>query len=83
MSVRRLACVAALFVLALARAGAAQEWTEFVSPEECFTVTFPGQPTVTETTWVSQYGVTLPARLYSGTSGQSRYSVLAVDYNPV
>ena len=72
-----------VFLLSVAQAAFAQEWTEFVSPEERFTVTFPGTPTVTETTWTSQYGVILPARRYTGVSGASRYSVLAVDYNPV
>lgn len=61
----------------------AQDWTEFSSPEDRFTVTFPGQPKVTETTWTSQYTAILPARIYSGTAGPGRYTVTVVDYNPV
>jgi hypothetical protein len=43
----------------------AQEWTEFASREDRFTCNFPGQPAVTQTTWTSEYGAVLPARVYS------------------
>ena len=32
---------------------------------------------------MSQYSAILPARVYSGTQGSGRYSVTAVDYNPI
>src|SRR5438552_3393793 len=70
-------------VLAMSGTSFAQDWTEFASREDRFTVTFPGQPKITETTWTSQYGAILPARIYSGTVGSSRYSVTVADYNPV
>ena len=70
-------------VLALSGTAFAQDWTEFSSPQDFFTITFPGQPKVTETTWQSQYGAILPTRIYSGTAGSGRYSVTVVDYNPV
>ena len=60
-----------------------QEWEEFESPDEQFTALFPGKPVVTETSWLSQFGAILPARVYSVTSGSSRYSLTVVDYNPV
>jgi hypothetical protein len=72
----------AVLVLALSGTSFAQEWTEFASPEEHFTITFPGQPKVTETTWISQFGTILPARVYSGPEGSSRYVVTVVDYTP-
>jgi hypothetical protein len=59
-----------------------QEWTEIVSQEERFTLTFPGRPTVTDTTWMSQYGAALPARIYGLVKGPARYSATVVDYNP-
>jgi hypothetical protein len=36
---------------------------------------------VTQTTYRSQHEADLPARIYSATQGQSRYSVTVVDYN--
>ena len=74
--------LSAALVLAMSGTSFAQEWTEFASREERFTVTFPGQPKITETTWISQFGVILPARIYTGPEGFSRYSVTVVDYTP-
>ena len=70
-------------VLMLSVSGAlfAQEWVEFANKEDRFTCNFPTQPKVTETTYQSQHEADLPARIYSATQGQSRYSVTVVDYN--
>src|SRR5262247_3777854 len=59
----------------------AQEWIEFASREDRFTCNFPSPPKVTETTYQSQHGADLPARIYSAVQGQSRYSVTVVDYS--
>jgi hypothetical protein len=80
---RLMPLISSALVLALSGTSFAQEWTEFVSKEEHFTITFPGQPKVTETTWTSQFNAILPARIYSGTQGTGRYSVTVVDYNPI
>ena len=61
----------------------AQEWIEFASLQDRFTCNFPVQPKVTETTYRSERGADLPARIYSATQGQSRYSITVVDYNPI
>jgi len=75
--------MSSLLVLMLAATASAQDWTEFGSPEDRFTITFPGQPQVTDTTWVSQYQAILPARVYTGAQGATRYVVTVVDYNPI
>ncbi len=80
---RLMPLMSSALVLAMSGTSFAQEWTEFSSRDDRFTISFPGQPTVTETTWTSQYGAILPARIYSGTEGSGRYSVTVVDYNPV
>ena len=59
----------------------AQDWMEFTSREDRFACLFPAKPTVTETTYRSEYGADLPARVYSVTQAQSRYSVTVVDYS--
>ena len=58
----------------------AQEWIEFASREDRFTCNFPTQPKIAETKYHSQMGADLPARVYSSTQGQSRYSMTVVDY---
>ena len=80
---RLIPLMSSALVLAMSGTSFAQEWVEFVSRDDRFTITFPGQPTVTETTWTSQFSAILPARIYSGTQGSGRYSVTVVDYNPI
>lgn len=75
--------VAAVLVLAVSAPALAQEWTEFASREDRFTANFPGTPTITETTYKSQFGADLPARVYSATRGPSRFSLTVVDYSPI
>ena len=78
---RLMPLMSSALVLAMSGTSFAQEWTEFSSREDRFSITFPGQPKVTETTWMSQFSAILPARIYSGTQGSGRYSVTVVDYN--
>ena len=80
---RLIPLIATALVLSISAPSFAQEWIEFASREDRFTCNFPAQPKVTETTYQSQFGADLPARLYSASQGQSRYSVTVVDYNQV
>jgi hypothetical protein len=83
MPTRLMLLMSAALVLVISGPSFAQDWVEFASREERFTCTFPAQPKITQTTWSSEYGAVLPARFYSATQGQSRYSLTVVDYNPV
>lgn len=81
---RLMPLISAALVLAMSAPLFAQEdFTEFASKEERFTVTFPGKPTISETTWVSEYGAVLPARVYSVTGITGRHTLTVVDYRPV
>jgi hypothetical protein len=73
-------CIAALFVLTLSSPALAQEWDNFKFVEDGFEVNFPGKPTVENTTYTTQYGYTLPAKIYRASRGPERYSVTVVDY---
>jgi hypothetical protein len=73
--------LAALLMLPLAAPVFAEEWIEFTSQDDRFTCNFPGQPDVRDTTFRSEYGVNLPARMYTANVGRSRYSMTVVDYN--
>jgi hypothetical protein len=75
--------ISSMLVVAMSGTAFAQEWEEFLSKEERFTCNFPGTPTITETTWTSQFGAILPARVYSGTQGTGKFSITVVDYNPI
>jgi hypothetical protein len=70
---------AALF-LCVAVPSFAQQWTEYTSRVDRFTVNFPGEPTVRDITWPSEYGAVFPGRVYSHEAGGNRYSVTVIDY---
>jgi hypothetical protein len=72
-----------LFVLVASAPAVAQEWTEYQHIQDGFKVVFPGQPTIAETTWLSEYEYKLPTRTYSAARGRERYSVTVVDYAPI
>ena len=72
------ACI--LFSTTLA---SAQEWTDFISKEDGFRVNFPGTPRVSESSYASEYGADLPARVYTVVRGAERYSMTVVDYRPI
>ena len=75
--------IAAALVLSLVTPALAQEWEDFVFVEDGFKVNFPGRPQVENTTWISQYRYTLPARIYRASRGAERYSATVVDYRGI
>jgi hypothetical protein len=77
---RLIPLVPAALILLISGPASAQEWKEYVSKQDLFSVSFQGEPTVRDTTYPSEYRVTLPARTYTHQNGQSRYTVTVVDY---
>jgi hypothetical protein len=71
------------FAFLIAGPAAAQEWTEYQNVRDGFHALFPSEPRVTETTWKSQTGFTLPARVYSVERGRERYAMTVADYTGV
>ena len=80
---RKPSLVAAALVLSMAAPVFAQEYVEYVSRDDRFTITFPAQPKVTQTPFMSQYGYSLPARVYTADSGKSHFAVTVVDYKGI
>jgi hypothetical protein len=70
-------------VLAISDSSAAQEWDLYTNIADGFNINFPGQPRITETTWVSQLDYKLPARIYSADKGDEHFSVTVVDYSGI
>jgi len=79
----RVTAILFALVLSMPVLAAAQEWQEYVSLQDGVSVNFPGQPRITETTWQSQLGYALPARVYSAERGPERFSMTVVDYRPL
>ncbi|MGH9258126.1 MAG: hypothetical protein ACRD3C_26490 [Vicinamibacterales bacterium] len=72
---------AVALVLSVSGPAAAQEWDQYTSLQDGFKINFPGQPRITDTTWISQLNYKLPARVYSAERGRERYTVTVVDYS--
>jgi hypothetical protein len=77
---RLLQLVVAALLLLPSSSIAQEEWVEFKSIEDRFSITFPGKPTVQTITWPSEYGAVFPGRVYTVQQGASRYSVTVIDY---
>ena len=77
----RVAIMVVVSALSLSVSAFGQEWTEYINKEDGFRVQFPGSPSVMETTFKSEYGADLPARIYSVTRGPERYQVTVADYS--
>jgi hypothetical protein len=78
---RLLALIPAALLLMLPAPATAQEWVEYNSRQDFFSVNFTGQPTIRETKYQSEYELTLPGRVYSVEDATGKYSVTAVDYS--
>jgi len=74
----------ALLLAMAAPAFAQEDYQEFASKEDFFTITFPGKPVMTEGTYVTEYGVVLSSKIYTvkETNG-SVHTLTVVDYSPV
>jgi hypothetical protein len=65
------------------RLAAAQEWIEYASKQDLFFVNFPHEPKIETITYVSAQGAPLPGRVYTATSGASKYTMTVIDYSRI
>ncbi len=72
---------ATAILLLMCPAALAQEWIEFASKADLFAVNFPSEPKAADVTYTSEFGIPLPAHVYSADQGKSRYVMTVVDYN--
>lgn len=70
-----------LIPMVLVPPAATAQWRSFVDQAEFFSVNFPAEPQVSEIDYASEYGATLPAKVYSVTNNGQLHSVTVVDFN--
>lgn len=80
MKTMRLFLILPVAVLLHVSPALAQEWADFTSKIDRFTVNLPGQPKVEEIKWQSEYDAVFPGRVYALEQGGNRYSVTVIDY---
>ncbi len=83
LRVARLCLLGPALLLLLPGVGFGQEWIEYVSREDMFTINFPAQPKVEEIQWKTEYNLTIPGHVHRYDTADSHYSVTAVDYSNV
>ena len=72
---------AALLLVVVSVPSFAQDWMEYASRQDFFSVNFPGQPAIRSITYATEYGLSVPARVYSVEDGSGTYLVTVVDYS--
>ena len=77
----RVAFMVVVSILSLSAPGLAQGWEEYINVEDGFRVDFPGQPTITQTTFKTEYGADVPSRVYTYVRGPERYTIQVADYS--
>lgn len=58
----------------------AQSWRMFTGHDQFFSVNFPSEPTVRDFQYASEYGATLPGKIYEVRNGDSLHSVTVVNF---
>jgi hypothetical protein len=80
MTMRSVSIIIGVVMLFVTAQANAQGWQEFHSPEDRFVLSFPGEPTLEQTTWIDQHDQTRAARRYTAQRAGNIYSLIAVDY---
>lgn len=70
----------AISILLFSTQSLTQGWIQYSSTTDRFSIHTPGEFSVEDITYPSEYGAMLPARVYSYEDGANRYSVTVVDY---
>ena len=83
LGVARLFLLVPIVLFLLPGVGRGQEWIEYVSRDDLFTVNFPAQPTVSTVDWKTEYGLTLPSHVHRYDTANSHYLVTVVNYSDV
>jgi hypothetical protein len=69
-----------LMSMLFAMTASAQGWRMYVDRDEFFSVNFPAEPTVREFQYASEYGATLPGKVYEVRNGDSLHAVTIVNF---
>ena len=76
-----LAQVVAIGACSVVTSVQAQSWRGYISMEDQFATMFPGEPTVREIHWDSEYGAVYPGRVHSVEAEASYFAVTVIDYS--
>ena len=72
--------IAIVFLALFSISASAQRWRPFASTEDGFQMMIPGEFTREDVDYTSEYGIVVPAHVYTHTNDTGRYSMTVVDY---
>jgi len=67
-------------VFCICESAVAQRWISYESPTDGFRIAAPGEFVIDEFDFETEYGIVVPARVFSHNNDNGRYSVTVVDY---
>ena len=70
-----------LATVLIAGSAAAQGWREYTYPDFGFSLHFPNDPKIEDTTYMTASGVSVPARIYSLNQDSSAYRMIVADFS--
>jgi hypothetical protein len=79
MPIARFVLVSSIMVIA--GSAFAQGWIDFVERGEFFTVNLPHEPSQEDIVWESEWGATLPGKVFTASDDTNDYRVTVVDYS--
>lgn len=77
---RGIGLVSAVLGLLVSSSVQAQEWFEYVNMDQRFAVSLPSDPSISEGTFQSESGATLPTHIFTASYGESTFMVTVIDY---
>jgi hypothetical protein len=78
---RTLRLVPVALLLSVLLPGIAHAWIEYADQSQFFSINFPREPDVRDVAYISEYGASLPARVYSVEEGGNLHSLTVIDFN--
>ncbi len=81
MRALQLILISVLFFYASSAFSQGFTWSEYISRDDHFSISFPGDPSVEEISYPTEYRINLPGRVYSYEQNDHLFSVTVVDYN--
>jgi hypothetical protein len=69
-----------VLTLGICSSAVAQRWMPYASAADGFRIMAPGEFAIDEVNYETEYGIVVPARIFSHENDSGRYSVTVVDY---
>ena len=77
---RHLGIITAMLLFFVPGGANAQGWFEYINREDQFSVNFPAQPEISDFSYLTATGWSVPGRLFEADEGDARYAVSVVNY---